>query len=325
VIAVAALVASGAARAGDGRVEISQSRALAGNVTPGDTPGFPVDLFTPGSYVLTSDLVVPNATTGGIVVWTPGSVTIDLAGFALRGPVTCTGYGSTLSCTSGFGIGINGASAVSEPAPLIVKNGRIEGFRGDAVTTKGECLLSDLELRFTAGLALGLALGPGLEGLPCIVRNVTIALSPATETAMALYGSMLVADSIVDGTLSSAAIAENGPISFLRNSIRRNGLDGIHARDPVLLIDNAVDANERMGVAISYLPMTTWPSLLIGNSLYENAPAGGGWAQLHFGGCATGTGYTNNVITPPLGGITVANCDTADLYPNLCNGVPNCP
>jgi hypothetical protein len=51
-------LASTALVASDGRIEINQAKALAGGVTPGDTPGFPVSITVGGSYVLTSDLDV---------------------------------------------------------------------------------------------------------------------------------------------------------------------------------------------------------------------------------------------------------------------------
>jgi hypothetical protein len=40
-------------------VLIDQNRALAGNVTPGDNPGFPVTLSLPGSYRLSGNLTAP--------------------------------------------------------------------------------------------------------------------------------------------------------------------------------------------------------------------------------------------------------------------------
>ena len=53
------------ATATDGVVLIDQARALAGNVTPGDAPGFPVTISEPGSYRLASDLESDN---GGILI-----------------------------------------------------------------------------------------------------------------------------------------------------------------------------------------------------------------------------------------------------------------
>ena len=47
----------------DGVTLIDQNKALAGSVTPGDTPGFPVTISQPGSYRLSGNLErCPTAT-----------------------------------------------------------------------------------------------------------------------------------------------------------------------------------------------------------------------------------------------------------------------
>ena len=51
---------SSVALAVDGVILIDQNRALAGNVTPGDTPGLPVSITQPGSYKLSGNLTLPN-------------------------------------------------------------------------------------------------------------------------------------------------------------------------------------------------------------------------------------------------------------------------
>ena len=48
----------------DGQVLITQAAVNAGNVTPGDTPGFPATISVPGSYRLASNLTVPTAANG---------------------------------------------------------------------------------------------------------------------------------------------------------------------------------------------------------------------------------------------------------------------
>ena len=70
----------------DGVVLINQASALAGNVTPGDTPGFPVTISQPGSYRLAGNLTVPDANTTAIEVTATGQVTVDLNGFVISGP-----------------------------------------------------------------------------------------------------------------------------------------------------------------------------------------------------------------------------------------------
>jgi hypothetical protein len=83
-MALAVGMADGAA-AGDGRVEIHQARVLAAG-------GFPFVIASPGSYVLTSDLVV-SATNVPAVRIDADEVTLDLNGFRVAGPGSGTGDG----------------------------------------------------------------------------------------------------------------------------------------------------------------------------------------------------------------------------------------
>ena len=66
----------------DGVVLINQGDALAGNVTPGDAPGFPVAITLAGSYRLAG-----NLDTGGPEGFSlrTGDVTLDLNGFRIEG------------------------------------------------------------------------------------------------------------------------------------------------------------------------------------------------------------------------------------------------
>jgi hypothetical protein len=77
----------------DGVIEINQARALLGNVTPGDTAGFPVTIAAghSGSYRLTGNLSVSSDAVDAIEVLA-ADVTIDLNGFTIDGPTVCTGF-----------------------------------------------------------------------------------------------------------------------------------------------------------------------------------------------------------------------------------------
>ncbi len=81
--AVAIAIAPLAAHAVDGVVLLDQAKALAGNVTPGDAPGFPITITQPGSYRLDGNLTVPFGGTGIVVM--SANVTIDLNGFTISG------------------------------------------------------------------------------------------------------------------------------------------------------------------------------------------------------------------------------------------------
>ena len=115
VLSSALVFAATASLAADGAIEINQTKALAGFVTTGDIPGFPVDLTTPGRYVLTSNLDVPKAV-DGLVIHVPG-VTIDLNGLRIS---------STFNCGEGCGLG-DGVGIVSAGGKVKVINGEVSG------------------------------------------------------------------------------------------------------------------------------------------------------------------------------------------------------
>lgn len=103
----------------DGIILIDQNRAMAGNITPGDAPGFPVTISQPGHYRLASFLQPPNHFSNGIEVTAP-DVTLDLNGFGVLAP-KCT----QLICP-GNGSGIWSSETLENTT---VKNGVVRGFR----------------------------------------------------------------------------------------------------------------------------------------------------------------------------------------------------
>jgi hypothetical protein len=107
-------------------ITIDQAKALAGNVTPGDTPGFPITISRPGSYRLMGHLTVSDANAAGIVV-TTSRVTLDLNGFTLSGP-RC----GPQRCQVGQGNDLS--QGVRIEAPFVqVLNGTIDAFQGHGV------------------------------------------------------------------------------------------------------------------------------------------------------------------------------------------------
>lgn len=74
----------------DGQILISQAKALAGNVTPGDAPGFPVTLTRTGSYKLIGNLDLPAADGVNGIEANNVEITIDLNGFRIDGKSSVT-------------------------------------------------------------------------------------------------------------------------------------------------------------------------------------------------------------------------------------------
>jgi len=130
-LAVLSLLAADSARASrgprDGRLALDQVCVPIG-CFPGDGPGWPIQITQPGAYVLTSNLDVtgqPNPANVTAVVVTAPSVDLDLGGFALRGPLSCSG--SPLTCTPSSGMGV-GVHASSSAVALRLHDGTITGF-----------------------------------------------------------------------------------------------------------------------------------------------------------------------------------------------------
>jgi hypothetical protein len=115
-----------AAPASDGVREISQSCAQGPGCFPGDPPGFPVRIAASGSYVLTSALSVQSANATAISI-VSDDVTLDLNGFSITGPTTCSGLPPVCTPGAGTGSGVAGASA----GRVTVVNGVVRGL-GDA-------------------------------------------------------------------------------------------------------------------------------------------------------------------------------------------------
>ncbi|MFN7993371.1 MAG: right-handed parallel beta-helix repeat-containing protein [Bryobacteraceae bacterium] len=136
LVCAALTAVTGSLPAATGVILIDQGAAMAGNVTPGDAPGFPVTISQPGSYRLTGNLTVPDENTTAILI-TANSVTLDLDGFTVSGPVTCTG--SPITCSaggSGIGIQANGTQTVGLSA-VRIRNGSVHGMGNNGVQLTG--------------------------------------------------------------------------------------------------------------------------------------------------------------------------------------------
>jgi len=108
------------ARAADGVVLIDQAKAMAGGVTPGDTPDWPVFITRSGSYRLASDLVIDKLDHPDVIV-----VTSDLQ-----------------------------ARAVS------IRNGQIRGMAGAAVgLLEQDARVSDMVVSHSGSMGIGIKSG----------------------------------------------------------------------------------------------------------------------------------------------------------------------
>ena len=156
-----------AVHAVDGVIEINQARAMAGSVTPGDTPGFPVTITQRGSYRLTGDLT-PGATQG--IHISADDVTIDLNGFSIVNPLVgilgssgnniTVANGSILSATW-TGLEVTGDRSRVERVRVTGTRSSPTGFSGIYVGTSA----------IVSGCTVSLFSGTGIVGTSGLITG----------------------------------------------------------------------------------------------------------------------------------------------------------
>ena len=202
-----------AAHAADGRLEIHQA-CVATGCFPGDPPGFPVEITASGSYLLTSDLAVPDASTTAIVM--EGDelhVTIDLNQFAITGPTRC--FGSDVPCSPlGDGAGIRQDGLFST---ITILDGQIFGMGSSGIDIHP----------FSLGRVEGLTVSrTGSNGI---------------------RGGKLIRGNVVNGGGGSGIRCERCVV--VENVVGSYGGDGVLGLDGAVVRDNLIYSNGGFGIA----------------------------------------------------------------------------
>jgi hypothetical protein len=232
----------------DGVVLINQSAALAGNVTPGDAPGFPVTISVSGSYKLSSNLTVPNANTDAIDI-TADKVTIDLNGFSIIGPVACSDAPPTSCSPAGTGIGIN-----SRRTNVFVLNGGVYGMGAFGIELFSSSRIQSVQLSNNGGG--GIAMADGGEISSCVVNSnggngITIGSGIVSGNSASFNGGdgIIVVVGLISGNTTFGNGGNGGNASavagstFTGNVSFRNGSAGITVACPSLVTSNSVSQN----------------------------------------------------------------------------------
>lgn len=200
---------SASAHAIDGEILITQAKAMAGNVTPGDTPGFPVTISKSGKYKLAGDLDIPDAHTNGININVP-NVEIDLNGFGIYGPNTCTGSPVTSCANNDAQYGI-----ISSFADSAVRNGTVMGMSGSCIYLGQNSVVENVNVSECA--IYGIALQSGM------VKNVLSHHNFSSGVRLASTG--VISGSTIRFNGNGVAIVQDALVTG--NSISRNGYYGI--------------------------------------------------------------------------------------------------
>jgi len=230
------LAAHTSAHASDGVVEINQTCAVQTGCFSGDSAGFPVtvDGSAGHSYRLSSDLVVPNENTDGIVVSTD-DISIDLAGFEIRGPVVCVGS-AIVTCTPGSGTGSGVERTSSNISGTSVRDGSIRGMGSNGVLLGVQANVRNLRVRSNRLVGIQAGISSIVSGSSAYL-NGTVGINAGAGSGVSASNAYLNGgDGIVaDGSTVSGC-----------NSVSNRG-DGISAGGSFLQ-GNAVSVNSGFGL-----------------------------------------------------------------------------
>lgn len=208
------LLAAPIAFAADGVLEINQS-CIAVGCFPGDTPGFPVQTATGQSYRLTSKITLPTNT---MAVDVADAATLDLAGFAIEGPITCTG--SPASCT-----GTSASTAIDLGRGATLRNGAVRKTSGYGVVLDKGALVENVFVEQNGQYGIG---GSG-DG--AIIRGCRVTANGA------------------DGINLSVGAGSPGAL-VVNSTIQSNGGNGIRGAE-INVLGNTVTDNKNFGLALN--------------------------------------------------------------------------
>jgi hypothetical protein len=343
-VSLAGCLASASALAVDGVLEVNQACAAQG-CFPGDAAGLPVtiDGSAGRSFRLTSDLVVPDAATQGIRVLANGNtdgVTIDLGGFAIRGPTRCPNPPTTACAPAGDGIGIYVEDVHPGPRAVVVRNGSIIGMGNYGVLLGGaNAVAENLRVSDNGGTGIGTeSVGSRISGChvranggPGIQTDQTSVITDSTSldngregitNAAVISGSTASRNGgagifcTVCSVVGNSVAANQGPgiqtgISAIsHNSIFLNHGDGIECSGDCAIDSNTVSNNGDLTDPTGDDGISCGAGCLVsGNSVSGNRGIG-----LRLG---ADSGYRENVIT---GNQTKPVESGVNLQDNFCSG-----
>ncbi len=304
---VLALVLPLRAVAVNGVLEINQTCAVSTGCFSGDVAGFPVAITTGGSYRLTGNLATVDLSDDAIEIFA-SHVSIDLNGFEIVGPTTCTGSPAASCGPAGTsdGIGVNGASIVG----VAVINGTVRGMPGSGVRAGKDSQVE--RVRALGNGITGISVNTNSHVKDCLVKgNGGRGIAINTTFGDPNSSLALVQDNVVAGNGGDGIRLDNSAAQITGNTVNDNGGDGIRLGTSSAgsnLVNNTIAENGGNGITASF------DSSLQGNVVTANT--GVGLAM------STRTVYGDNVVNDNVGGEITFGIDRGG---NVCNGTAGCP
>lgn len=175
-LSLSAIFPAVTALAVDGVIEINQACAVNTGCVPGDAAGFPVRITEGGSYRLTSNLDSGSAVVGMIQIQA-SYVDLDLNGFSVIGPQTCSYEQGSVVCALDFPFAHVLVS--SDGAHNTIHDGTIRGAlsTGLDLVAPGPHFIDRVHLSEN-GKNNGAARGLLVSGGAALIRNSVASLNP---------------------------------------------------------------------------------------------------------------------------------------------------
>jgi hypothetical protein len=306
-------------------IAVNQTNVANGNVTPGDTPGFPLTVSKPGSYVLTSNLKVPDGKNA--IVIGASHVTIDLNGFSILGSSSASGPHSGL------------VSAQANCEHVTLRDGHMTG---DGIELAGQnCRVEHIEV---SGFNAGISVGQGGMICACVLRTdvgymnagdgSTVCenvVSGGDQNSIRVGNVSIVRHNTV--SKGGATALWTGEACLVSGNALNGGGEGIRVGSGSTVTDNAVQGTNLAG--ISYMGSVVIRSnTIVSCSVGISATGVPGDGALVIGNSVTNcknlgldlsnnSGYTSNVLTGNNGGNSNSQLSGGvSIGNNLCGSVP---
>lgn len=296
---------------------------------------FPLVISQGGSYRLKSNIVVPDANTTAISI-TVDDVTLDLNGYAIKGPTVCSGSPIVSCAPTGTGIGID-----SSANGVTVENGTVRGMGSYGIRLSGQNgVVERMQVRSNGNIGIDFINGVcrvtdnivtenGNAGIylsdMCIARG-NVVRSNAGDGIDADLDTLVTGNVIVR---NSTGIAKTQEGVLIANMIGRNRNGGIDGNGFGTVSDNTVFNSG--GDGISWGQGVVSNNTVLANGSYgivtTGLASGNDSEENGFVGIAAdpGGGYSNNVLNANNGGNENPQAGGIPIGGNVCGGDATCP
>lgn len=320
VVVLCLLLLPGQVDASDGVLEINQA-CIAGGCFAGDPPGLPVQITSPGSYRLTSNIVLPDLFSGAFLIQ-GDNVTLDLNGFEIRGVNTCS-FNQDDDIVCSFSLVGHGIFADNGIVRTEVRNGSVTGAGATGVVLGDQSTVRNVRTSQN-GLGGIHLLGAGTI-LDCVASQNGGGNSPSqypgirATSASRIQGNSSYQNAgngiqTADGSLVHGNVVyendEHGIFvngfrsSVQRNTVYRNDEDGINDNNGggTTIADNTVSTNLQDGIQAG-----TGSAVLRNTVRLNGGGDGPGGVGLNLMDHATYSGntITSNVTNQVVGGVNL--------------------